>query len=113
MDSLAEKKCKPCEVGAKTLAQEQVQQQLKHVPSWRLTADNTRITREFPFKGFYKTMAFVNAVAWIANTEGHHPDMEVSYNQCIVHFSTHAANGLTENDFICAAKVDRLVDGVN
>jgi 4a-hydroxytetrahydrobiopterin dehydratase len=54
-------------------------------------------------------MGFVNALAWVANTEGHHPDLEVSYRECVVNYTTHAINGLTENDFICAAKIDRLV----
>ena len=55
-------------------------------------------------------MGFVNAVAWIAKSEGHHPDLEVGYERCVVQWSTHAVGGLTENDFICAAKVDRLVE---
>ena len=67
------------------------------------------ILKEVDFKGFYKTMGFVNAVAWIANQELHHPDLQVSYNKCIVTFTTHAVEGLTENDFICAAKVDKLL----
>ena len=54
-------------------------------------------------------MAFVNAVAWVANSEGHHPDLEVNFNKCTVNFITHAVDGLTENDFICAAKVDALL----
>ncbi|HAT8983211.1 TPA: 4a-hydroxytetrahydrobiopterin dehydratase, partial [Legionella pneumophila subsp. pneumophila] len=67
------------------------------------------IKRAFSFKNFYETMAFVNAIAWIANIENHHPDLEVGYNYCRVHFMTHALNGLTHNDFICAAKIDKLL----
>ncbi len=67
------------------------------------------IRRLFTFKGFHQTMAFVNAVAWIAHRENHHPDLEVGYNRCLVRYRTHAIGGLSENDFICAAKVDRLL----
>jgi len=67
------------------------------------------IYREFTFKNYYKTMAFVNAVAWIAHQENHHPDLSVGYNRCLVRYSTHAIQGLSENDFICAAKVDALM----
>ncbi|EGQ63942.1 pterin-4-alpha-carbinolamine dehydratase, partial [Acidithiobacillus sp. GGI-221] len=64
---------------------------------------------EFRFKNFYETMAFVNAVAWISHREDHHPDLELGYNRCVVHYSTHAIGGLSENDFICAARVDALL----
>ncbi|MGD9387555.1 MAG: 4a-hydroxytetrahydrobiopterin dehydratase, partial [Gammaproteobacteria bacterium] len=70
----------------------------------------TEIRRDFRFKGFNRTMGFVNAVAWIANSENHHPDLEVGWGHCLVRFSTHAIKGLSENDFICAAKVDALLD---
>ncbi len=78
-------------------------------PDWKVDAEQKRISRDFAFKDFYETVAFVNALAWIANHEDHHPDLEVSYKHCIVHFSTHAVGGLSENDFICAAKADALV----
>ena len=70
--------------------------------------DNKKISKRFSFKNFYKTMAFVNAVAWIANQENHHPDLEVGFNYCLVKYSTHAIDGLSKNDFICAAKVDAI-----
>jgi 4a-hydroxytetrahydrobiopterin dehydratase len=63
----------------------------------------------FQFKNYYETMAFVNAVAWVAHREDHHPDLEVGYNKCTVRYSTHSVGGLSENDFICAAKVDSLL----
>ncbi len=78
-------------------------------PGWKVDAEQKRISRDFTFKDFYETVAFVNALAWIANHEDHHPDLEVSYKHCIAHFSTHAVGGLSENDFICAAKADALV----
>ena len=64
--------------------------------------------RSFGFEDFYRTKGFVNAVAWIANAEDHHPDLELGYNYCRVTFSTHSIGGLSDNDFICAAKVDAL-----
>jgi 4a-hydroxytetrahydrobiopterin dehydratase len=75
---------------------------------WQLSADATHIQREFRFKDFFRTMSFVNAVAHVSNIEDHHPDLEVGYGYCRVRFMTHAIRGLSENDFICAAKVDAL-----
>jgi 4a-hydroxytetrahydrobiopterin dehydratase len=75
---------------------------------WQISADTKTIKKSFAFADFYKTMAFVNAIAWIANQENHHPDLEISYNYCHVSFTTHVVNGLSQNDFICAAKVDAL-----
>ena len=75
---------------------------------WQLTADNKSIRRELAFKDFYRTMSFVNAVAHVANIEDHHPDLEVGYNYCRIRFTTHAIGGLSENDFICAAKIDQI-----
>jgi 4a-hydroxytetrahydrobiopterin dehydratase len=80
-------------------------QQETTVPS-----DGDHIYRDFEFKNYYKTMAFVNAVAWIAHQENHHPDLFVGYNRCRVQYTTHAIAGLSENDFICAAKVDALIN---
>ena len=77
---------------------------------WTVSEDHKHIKRSFSFKNFYETMAFVNALAWIANVENHHPDLEVGYNYCHVSFMTHALSGLTHNDFICAAKIDNLLD---
>ncbi len=77
-------------------------------PGWGLSEDARHIARTFRFKSYYKTIAFVNAVAWIANTEDHHPDLEVAYGSCLVRYTTHAIRGLSENDFICAAKIDAL-----
>ena len=66
------------------------------------------ITKAYEFKNYYQTMAFVNAAAWISHREDHHPDMTVGYSKCRVDYSTHAIAGLSENDFICAAKLDAL-----
>jgi 4a-hydroxytetrahydrobiopterin dehydratase len=75
---------------------------------WILAEEAHAIRREFRFRDFYRTMSFVNALAHIANIEDHHPDLEVGYNYCRVKFTTHAVKGLSENDFVCAAKVDLI-----
>lgn len=81
---------------------------MRDLPEWQLEKNEKEITRDFQFKNYYQTLAFVNAIAWIAHQENHHPDLEVSYNKCRVRYSTHAIEGLSENDFICAAKVDAI-----
>ncbi len=107
--TLAERKCKACEGGIAPLTREHAEQLLKELASgWALTPDAHAIRRAFAFKDFYRTMSFVNALAHIANIEDHHPDLEVGYNYCRVQFTTHAIKGLSENDFICAAKIDQL-----
>lgn len=108
MTELHKIRCVGCEGGIPSLTKEEVTTLLPQVNHWQVSADNKKIHRRFEFKGFYKTMAFVNAVAWIANQENHHPDMEVGYNYCIINYTTHAVDGLTQNDFICAAKVNLL-----
>ena len=75
---------------------------------WRLAQDAKSLRRSLKFKDFYRTMSFVNALAHIANLEDHHPDLEVGYGYCRVSYSTHAIGGLSQNDFICAAKIDRI-----
>lgn len=104
---LTDRKCKPCEGGVPPLKMEEVENFLKQLErDWQLV--DKKISRVFSFKNYYQTMAFVNAVAWISHREDHHPDMAVGYNQCHVEYTTHAIAGLSENDFICAAKVDML-----
>ena len=75
---------------------------------WQLIENGKALWREFSFRDFYRTMSFVNALAHIANLEDHHPDLQVGYNYCRVRYSTHAIGGLSENDLICAAKIDQL-----
>ena len=108
MEALTGKHCQACEGGMPPLESAAVEKFLSQLNDWQVNSDQTKISKVFKFKGFNKTMGFVNAVAWIANQEVHHPDLEVSYDQCIVHYTTHAINGLSENDFICAAKIDAL-----
>jgi len=108
-EALAARKCKPCEGGMAPLTPEQAGQLLTQISSdWALIENAHAIQRRFAFRDFYRTMSFVNALAHIANIEDHHPDLEVGYNYCRVTFSTHAIRGLSENDFVCAAKVDLI-----
>ena len=75
---------------------------------WKIAPDSKSLKRSLKFKDFYRTMSFVNALAYIANSEDHHPDLGVGYDYCHVTFSTHSIGGLSVNDFICAAKLDCL-----
>jgi 4a-hydroxytetrahydrobiopterin dehydratase len=109
MSGLTQKTCKPCEGGVKPLDAYEARTMLTQVSGWELDADNKSIQQDFRFKNYYQTMAFVNAVAWIAHQDDHHPDMEIGYSHCLIHYSTHAIGGLSENDFICAAKIDALL----
>lgn len=84
---------------------------LAEVAGWTVSEDGRAIQREFRFNNYYETMAFVNAIAWVAHLEDHHPDLFVSYNRCEVRLTSHSVGGLSRNDFICAAKFSALVDG--
>jgi 4a-hydroxytetrahydrobiopterin dehydratase len=109
MNELANRRCQPCDGKTPALTLAQAQAAHKQLASeWRLIEDGKAIKREFSFRDFYRTMSFVNALAHIANIEDHHPDLEIGYNYCRVRYSTHAVQGLSDNDFICAAKIDRL-----
>ena len=108
MNELARKKCKPCEGGVAPLTPDQVRPMLKGLEGWAL--DGKVIAKTYEFKNYFETMAFVNAAAWISHREDHHPDMLVGYNQCRVAYVTHAIDGLSDNDFICAAKLDSLFE---
>ncbi len=110
MSDLSSRRCESCEgIGAPLNAQQisELMPQLRD--GWQVSKDHKSINKSFSFNNFYETMSFVNAIAWIANGENHHPDLEVGYNYCHVHFMTHALKGLSHNDFICAAKIDKLL----
>jgi len=108
---LREKHCESCEGIGKALNAEQVKNLMPQLAEgWEVNDASTAIKKSFNFKDFYQTMAFVNAIAWIANRENHHPDLECGYNYCHVKFMTHALQGLSHNDFICAAKIDALME---
>ena len=106
---LVTRHCKPCEGGVEPLRADQVSELLAALHSdWSPGEDGLSISRRFSFPAYSRTLGFANAVAWIAITEGHHPVLTVAYGSCDVSFTTHAIGGLSDNDFICAAKVDRL-----
>lgn len=111
MSDLARKRCIPCEGGVARLTQTQAESLLKQLPGWSLNPDATRLHREFAFENFRENMAFLNRVADVAEAEGHHPDFTVHYNRVAFEIFTHAVGGLTENDFILAAKIDDVVKG--
>ncbi len=105
---LSKKKCKPCEGGTAPLNQQEVKGYLKQIKDgWKVT-DKNKISKEFLFVNFKHTMDFVNKVADLADEEGHHPVMHVYYGKVIIELWTHAINGLSENDFILASKIDKL-----
>jgi len=108
MNDLAKRKCKPCEGGVAAYDADQARELLKSLKGWIL--EDGKLVKLYPFSNYHHTMAFVNALAWVSHREDHHPDLEVGYNKCVVRYSTHAVNGLSENDFICAAKCDALFD---
>ena len=97
-----------CRNGAPRLAADELATHLASLPGWQATA--AAIVKEFKFANYHETMAFVNALAWISHREDHHPDLGVHYNKCRVEYWTHAIGGLSENDFICAAKADALAE---
>jgi 4a-hydroxytetrahydrobiopterin dehydratase len=115
-NNLLKKKCVPCEGGAKPLAHEEILKLVEQVPDWNLTEDpspnlqkfgmGAKIRKEFKFKDFIGAINFVNKVAEIAESEGHHPDINIHYNKVELVLDTHAIGGLSENDFILAAKID-------
>ncbi len=105
--NLSTRQCIPCTAATPPLNQEQISALMKQLDGW-MQHDQV-IHKIYNFKDYYQTIAFVNAVAWISNQEDHHPELAVSYNKCKVEYTTHAINGLSENDFICAAKVDALL----
>jgi 4a-hydroxytetrahydrobiopterin dehydratase len=109
MSDLLTKHCQACEGLTESLNAEQIQNLMPQLQNWRVDDDNTIITKQFKFKDFYETMAFINAFAFMAHKENHHPDINFGYNYCEVNYTTHALNGLSHNDFICAAKVDALL----
>jgi len=110
METLRDRKCLPCEGGVEPLDAATAGRMLKELhPDWRLVEDGRALRRELRFPDFYRTMSFVNALAHVANSENHHPDLELGYNYCRIRFSTHAIGGLSDNDLICAAKADALL----
>jgi 4a-hydroxytetrahydrobiopterin dehydratase len=112
LQDLSERRCLPCEGITARLRLDQILQWMDSLVDWEVPeGEPARLCRTFQFRNFHETMAFANAVAWIAHAENHHPDLELSYRKCVVTWTTHAIGGLSENDFICAARVSRLISG--
>jgi len=106
---LTQKKCVPCEGGVPKLTPEQIQQLLHALPQWKLTTDGQRIRREWRAKNFLAGLDFFQRVGKLAEEEGHHPDLHLTgYRNVAIEINTHAIGGLSENDFILAAKIDQL-----
>jgi len=106
---LVDRRCHPCEGGVEPLSREQSEELMRALhDDWALSPDGLEISRSFEFPAYSRTLAFANAVAWIAVSEGHHPVLTIEYGRCAVSYTTHAIDGLSDNDFICAAKIDRL-----
>lgn len=106
---LAQEQCQLLAKGAPALDAHSIQSMLALVADWKFDPLKQHITKAFTFRDYYQTIAFVNAVAWIAEQQNHHPDLQVSYKQCTVTYTTHSVNGLSRNDFICAARIDALI----
>ena len=106
---LAAKTCQPCTDDIAPYDRQQAPDMLDELDGWSLSADGSTISRRVEFKGFLKAVEMANLAAWLGNKQGHHPDIAFGWGYCKVSFTTHAAGGLTENDFICAARLDALV----
>jgi len=108
-EQLLAKKCLPCEGGVEPYTLEESQQQLKELAGWELTGDNQRIRKEWTVTNFMAGMDFFNRVAEVAEDDAHHPDLHIEgYRNVAIELWTHAIGGLSENDFILAAKIDQL-----
>lgn len=106
---LAAQSCKPRSGDEHRLSAERLDAALAVLSGWKAVDEREAIEKTFKFEDYYRTLAFVNALAFIAHREDHHPDLSVHYNRCVVRYSTHDVGGLSENDLICAAKVEQLV----
>jgi 4a-hydroxytetrahydrobiopterin dehydratase len=109
IDALSRAHCQPLRGAEHKLARAAVDGYLADLPGWELAADGGSIRKTYRFENYYQTLAFVNALAFVAHREDHHPDLGVHYNRCVVEYSTHDVGGLSRNDFICAAKAEALV----
>jgi 4a-hydroxytetrahydrobiopterin dehydratase len=109
--ALAAQSCQPRRGAEHRLGEAQARKHLDLLPGWELVEDGAAIRKTFRFADYYRTLAFVNALAFVAHREDHHPDLGVHYDRCVVRYSTHDVGGLSENDFVCAAKAEQLAAG--
>lgn len=105
--NLSTMNCQPCRAGTPPLDEGRIRDLLAGVPGWRI--EDAHLVRDFTFRNYHETVAFVNAVAWIAHRQDHHPDIAFGFKTCRIRYTTHSAGGLSENDFICAARIDALL----
>ena len=110
LSPLATQHCQPRKGAEHALDRAAIDGYLKDLPGWALSADGKAIVKDFPFKDFHHTLGFINAVGFMANQEDHHPDLEAGYGHCHILWSTHDVGGLSLNDFICAARVEALLE---
>ena len=110
-DELAALHCEPRTGPGDAVDAPRARELLALLPEWQAAEGGKSIAKTFRFKNFHETLGFVNAIGWIANKQDHHPDLEVGYNRCVLHWSTHDVGGLSMNDFICAAKVEAIAQG--
>ena len=106
---LAQRHCVPCTGDTPPLSSDAIRTSLADLPDWTLSQDGTTITRRLTFKGYAKALQTANVAAWAGDREGHHPDISFGWGYCEVSYTTHAAGGLTDNDLICAAKLDHIL----
>mgnify|MGYP001184981725 CR=1 FL=1 len=104
---LSQRFCRPLPSGAAPLSESQVREYLTDLPGWSIQGG--KLVKTFSFKNHYQTTAFANAIFWISHAQDHHPDLEISYNKLTIRYDTHSIGGLSENDFICAARVEALM----
>jgi 4a-hydroxytetrahydrobiopterin dehydratase len=109
LQQLANEHCQPRKGAEHAIDGAHANELLRVLPGWTLAADGKEISKNFKFADFHRTIGFVNALAYIANREDHHPDLEVGYGHCRVRWSTHDVGGLSMNDFVCAAKTEMLI----
>ena len=113
MNSLLNKHCRDYSKKEAPMNQQEIEKLLIHTPKWRQGSSQKdseqRLYRTYSFDNFQQTMSFVNEVAEVAETQDHHPHMEISYSRCKISYNTHTVNGITENDFICAARIDAII----
>ncbi|RMC37743.1 4a-hydroxytetrahydrobiopterin dehydratase [Paracoccus alkanivorans] len=106
---LASRNCEPCKGGVPPMPEDEARNMVAQLDGWNLSDDGSTIRRRFEFKGFAKAVEMANLGAWLGNKQGHHPDIRFGWGYCEIAFTTHEAGGLTENDFICAARLNALV----
>ena len=110
MNDLSNKKCVPCEGGVDALTKDQASNlMIKLDKNWVLANNNKSISKDFKFKNHYEVISAINLIAWISHKEDHHPEITFGYSNLTIKFFTYAIDGLSENDFICAAKIDKTM----